>query len=161
MKRAPLVRKTPLRCASPIARKTPLKTMTTIAPSEPIKRKSKLRSVNPERRKEKHVRNFDGGIDHDTWIRALPCCVCELFNLEQSGPTQAAHVVARGMGGAKGAWFDTLPLCAVCHSKQEAMSKRSDSHARLKAVAHELAVRHLAAALDVNVVFPNPETGRA
>lgn len=77
-----------------------------------------IRQVNPERKKRLDARNF-GGPDgkYGEHIRSLPCCACGSI-----GFTQAAHVVARGMGGGKGSWKDLVPLCADrlgelgCHS---------------------------------------------
>ncbi len=88
-----------------------------------IKRFTPIRRANPERRARKYARNFSGdgeggGIEHDTWIRARYCCLCVAARVPQVGPTQAAHVIARGMGAAKGRWTDLVPLCPQHHELQ-------------------------------------------
>ena len=90
----------------------------------PLKRKTPVRRSNPERRAASHKRNFDGGIDHDGWVRRLDCVICQKWGSRQETPTQAAHVVARGMGGAHGAWWDIAPLCFKDHREHERLGTK-------------------------------------
>lgn len=72
--------------------------------------------MNPERRRRKYERNFRGpweGYDHAEWVRGQLCAAVSSGRC--SGAIQAAHVRARGMGGAKGDWTDLVPLCAHHH----------------------------------------------
>lgn len=98
--------------SSPLARKTPLRQKT------PIGRKSPMRKRNPVRTRENHQRCFDGGIDHDSWIRSLACAICRTLEDPQLTPTQACHTIARGMGAAKGKWYHLWPGCAMHHAEQ-------------------------------------------
>lgn len=72
-------------------------------------RRTALRRANPERKAKTYERNFG---DRGALVRAMPCLVrgCHL-------PTQAAHAVARGMGGAKGDKRMLVPLCANHHAE--------------------------------------------
>ena len=86
---------------------------------QPIKRSKPPRRSNPDRRAGKHLRNYDGGggLDHDRWIRGKPCCLCGFW----AKGIQAAHAIARGMGGANGAWWSLIPLCNTHHRLQESV----------------------------------------
>lgn len=112
--------------------------------------KTKRRRVNAHNRtraRTNHMRCFDGGIDHDSWIRAMPCSVCSKLRAKpQDGPTQASHVVARGMGAARGRWYHLVPLCAFHHDYQSRYGLKAleDSYdARLAERAQQLAAEHL------------------
>lgn len=93
-----------------------------------------------QRRKDLHLRNFDGGIDHDSWIRRMPCCVCGPRG--QKTRTEAAHVTTRG---ADGKARDIVPLCSSHHQEQGDMGIASfQEHylVDLEAVAAELWEQH-------------------
>ena len=49
----------------------------------------------------------------------MPCVVCS------SGPVEAAHVKARGMGGCGGDRRSLVPLCTRCHREQHAIGLRA------------------------------------
>lgn len=94
----------------------------------PMPRSSRVRPRNPERRDEKHARNFGEEAER---VRAMPCIMTTMrIDAHKAGRlwvepggvipccrgrTQAAHVTARGMGGAKGGRFDLVPLCDAHH----------------------------------------------
>jgi hypothetical protein len=98
----------------------------------PLARKTPIKARNPERRARAYARNFGDRADA---IRAMPCLACEverslasggmtrilgMFALDFAPPrgaVQAAHVVARGMGGAKGDRRQLVPLCAYHHGE--------------------------------------------
>lgn len=112
--------------------------------------KTKRRRVNAHNRtraRTDHMRCFDGGIDHDSWIRAKPCAVCSLPKEKpQESPTQAAHTVARGMGAARGRWYHLVPLCAFHHDYigDYGMKALEDSWPiHLGPLARTLAAEHL------------------
>jgi len=114
MKRGgPLRRKTPLRSKSRLRRKTLLESRTPIRP------------VNPERKERLHARNFGAKAD---WIRSLPCEVSG-----RSGPSDPAHVRARGMGGAGGSSQDLVPLCREAHDDFDGRDGRTVSDPGFKA----------------------------
>ena len=126
----------------------------------PLARKTPLRKRNPERRAAAYARNFGDRADA---IRAMPCLACEverslasggmtrilgMFAIDFAPPrgaVQAAHVVARGMGGAKGDRRALVPLCAYHHGAagEGRTSQREDFERRygldLTAKAAELA----------------------
>ena len=80
-------------------------------------RKTRLRSVNPERRARTFARNYGERGDP---IRAMQCAVPGHSRSPTRcwGRIEAAHVVARGMGGAHGDRRDLVPLCAGHHWEQ-------------------------------------------
>lgn len=115
---------------SPIKRKTPMRTYRAndvqisiggrkVVGYGALQVRKRLPRVNRKRAAEKFHRNFDGGIGHDKWIRAKPCCLCTAVGQTQRTPTQAAHAKARGMGGAGGDWQLLVPLCNEHHREQE------------------------------------------
>lgn len=117
MKSSPLARRTPLRNRSELKR-TPLRRSSSLERSvlhwgAPIARRSRINPINRVRRAWKFQRNFG---PHAEWIRSLPCV---LTGRGCSGPVEAAHAVARGMGGCKGSRKDLVPLCCGHHEQQE------------------------------------------
>lgn len=83
-------------------------------------KRSPLKRVNAEQRAAKYLRNFDGGIGHDEWIRTMPCALRLLSVNPCGGKIQACHVKARGMGGCGGDWRQLVPLCMSHHLEQGA-----------------------------------------
>lgn len=77
-----------------------------------------LRRRNAARFDEAHHINYDGGIEHDCWIRRKRCCVCEALGLRSPLHIEAAHVIARGMGGCNSGWWWLVPLCQNHHQLQ-------------------------------------------
>lgn len=73
-----------------------------------------LNPRNSKKRARSKRRNFG---DEAEAVRAMPCLIAHPTLGEWScrGPVQAAHVTARGSGGAKGGRFDLVPLCAHHH----------------------------------------------
>jgi hypothetical protein len=85
-------------------------------------RRTALRRANPERRAKVFARTFG---DRGAAVRAMSCLVrgCHL-------PAQAAHAIARGMGGAKGTLRHLVPLCSGHHL--EAGEYRTSARARFE-----------------------------
>jgi hypothetical protein len=112
--------------------------------------RTRIKPTNPKRRREAYARNFG---ERGEAVRSMPCLV-PLEGVEWPecrGPVQAAHVLARGMGGAKGDRRQLVPLCAGHHVeagegswKDEQPSKRAAFQARygldLKAEAERIAL---------------------
>jgi hypothetical protein len=98
------------------------------------------------RKRQRMARNF--GAEAPA-IRERPCIV----NLSRRrvvdslcrGAVQAAHVVARGMGGAHGGRFDLVPMCALHHGQQSTKGIKSFAdlyHLDLRAIADQYALEH-------------------
>ena len=78
------------------------------------RRKTALRQRNPERRKKAFDRNFG---TRRAWIVSLGCLLaCHPLH-RCTGKVEAAHVTARGMGGAKGDRRKQVPLCEGGHKE--------------------------------------------
>lgn len=77
--------------------------------------RSPIPAVNRDRRDETYRRNFGGPAPGDYRLRIvlMPCAACK-----RRGPSEPAHVRARGMGGAKGSWKDLVPLCGARYGEQ-------------------------------------------
>lgn len=83
-------------------------------------KRTRINPINRKRKAELHARNFG---DEAEAVRMLPCLACarerELGTAVTRAGTRrtvvAAHVTARGMGGAKGGRFDLVPLCDAHH----------------------------------------------
>lgn len=106
-----------------------------------IRRKTRLRPRNPARAARLHQRNFDGGIDHDSFARRQPCCLCWRSSKQQT-PTQSAHVRSRGAGGD---WTSQIPLCNSHHREQEDVGNHGIEQRYgidLHAVAVEMVAAH-------------------
>lgn len=73
---------------------------------KPLKRDKPIAKRNAKRAAKTYERNFG---TRAAVVRDMPCLVC------RSIPSQAAHVRARGMGGAKGDRRDLVPLCPAHH----------------------------------------------
>ena len=93
----------------------------------PLKRKTRLRARNPERRAAAFARNFG---DRGAAVRAMRCLVPGCRH-----DPQAAHAIARGMGGVKGSLRHLVPLCSAHH--RDAGENRTSQRARFEA-AHGL-----------------------
>jgi len=93
-----------------------------------MRRTGRIKPVNRKRRAKKYARNFG---DEAEAVRAMRC-VADLAWTYCHGPVQAAHVVARGMGGSKGGRFDLVPLCARHHDA--AGEAETSDRARFEAV---------------------------
>lgn len=73
-----------------------------------------------KRRKATHERCFGAprpsdGDTRDEAIRRMRCLAAGRADHVCDSPVQAAHVRARGMGGAKGDRHDIVPLCGRAH----------------------------------------------
>lgn len=97
MKRTPLKRRTPLRSTAKLQARARLQTRTPIA------------KVNRKRKRKAYARNYG---ERGALVRAMPCV---LLGRGCSGRVVAAHVRARGMGGAKGDRRCLAPLCDGHH----------------------------------------------
>jgi hypothetical protein len=106
---------------------------------------------NAKRSRETYTRNFG---ERGEAVRAMRCLTLRELGpalVECRGPVQAAHVLARGMGGAKGDRRQLVPLCARHHEeagegswKPQQPSKRAAFEKRhgldLKAEAERIAI---------------------
>lgn len=100
---------------------------------------------NPERRAKMFERNFGERGDP---VRAMMCLASGHRSDPCSGPIQACHAIARGMGGVKGDRRCLVPLCAKHHrasgehgtSQREAFEKKHkiDLVAEAERIAKEL-----------------------
>lgn len=88
-------------------------------------KRRRVNAYNAVRSCEAHMRCFDGGIDHDGWVRAKDCPFCAAKLKWAETCTEAAHAVARGMGAANGKWYDLFPACREHHSEQ---GRRGNAH---------------------------------
>lgn len=77
---------------------------------KPLRRYTWIKPRNDERAAKNFERNFGARARR---VREFPCCRCG------TRPTEAAHVRARGMGGAKGDRHDLIPLCRACHREYD------------------------------------------
>lgn len=143
-----------------------MKRSTPLTRRSPLARGVSIRRRNEKRSRERKARNFGDEADA---VRAMPCLcnagLCTelqdmgsraddprnteaLFHRWCSGSIQAAHVTARGMGGAKGGRFDIVPLCAAHHQNAGELgtSQRTDFQKRygldLRAEADRIALEH-------------------
>lgn len=94
----------------------------------PLSRKTRIRPANPKRKAKAYARNYG---ERGDAVRAMGClCVKALRSWDfdeqvtedtpgqcDAHPIQAAHSVARGMGGAKGDRRDLVPLCGRHHAE--------------------------------------------
>jgi hypothetical protein len=81
------------------------------------KRKAKAKLLGlPPRRKRKHAEDEA----YQSWVRTLPCCVCNA-----PPPSESCHVrrASRSGTGFKG-WMCSVPMCHACHSAQHASLAR-------------------------------------
>jgi hypothetical protein len=87
-----------------------------------LERKTRISPVNRSRRAKAFARNFGERSDA---IREMPCLVHERCDGDSNcaGRVVAAHVQARGMGGAKGDRRKLVPLC--WHHHEEASERRT------------------------------------
>lgn len=90
---------------SSIARKAPLQ-----AKAKPARRKP-LRKRNAKRAAAKFSRNYG---TRGAAVREMPCLVPSRYR-SCGGRVEAAHAVARGMGGVRGDRRSLVPLCTWHH----------------------------------------------
>lgn len=79
-----------------------------------LRRKTALARVNRKRRTKLFTRNY-GSATRLHAAKAEGCLVAGRAGHRCSGPLDAAHVVARGMGGAKGDARQIVILCRAAH----------------------------------------------
>jgi hypothetical protein len=135
-----------------------------LARGKALARSTRLAPVNRKRKAETYARNFG---DRGSHVRALNCLGLALDtahffadleaapheepddSLACSGPTQAAHARARGMGGAKGDRRDLVPLCQRHHVEAGELgtSQRADFE-RLHGISLTAEAARIAAELD-------------
>lgn len=111
MKRTALKRRTPLRSTAKLRTRTRLQAKTPIA------------KVNRKRKAKTYARNYG---KRGEAVRSMPCAARPCGQ-----PSVAAHVIARGMGGAKGDRRKLVPLCQGHHV--EAGEFRTSARARFEA----------------------------
>lgn len=75
-------------------------------------RSKRINPRNPKRAQESYERNYGSRAD---WVRQQPCLVAGLCGHRCVGKVQAAHVVARKMGGCGGDRRKQVPLCSAAH----------------------------------------------
>ena len=96
-----------------------------------LEAKTRVKASNPERRKKAYARNFGDRADA---VRKMACLVGGRG--EDPAPCQgdvvAAHVIARGMGGAKGDRRSLVPLCWAHHNEagERGTTQRASFEAR-------------------------------
>ncbi len=82
-------------------------------------RTGRIKPANRARRSKSYARNFG---DRGALVREMPCCVGASQSHPRSvgcfGDIQAAHAIARGMGGRNGDRRSLVPLCAGHHQQQ-------------------------------------------
>lgn len=103
----------------------------------------KFPKTNPERKRERHMRDFDGGIQHDHFVRAKGCALgSRIAGTPCGGSIQAAHVTARSVGGR---WFDLVGLCDNHHRLHERIGTSGfmASNCNLVALARENVLENL------------------
>ena len=89
---------------------------------KPMQRGKAIVRANPARRAKMFERNFGARASHVRRMRCLCAASCTC-----AGLVQAAHVVARGMGGCGGDKRDLVPLCGLHH--EESGPRRSSKRA--------------------------------
>lgn len=82
----------------------------------PLRRRTWIRRANPERRARMFARNFGEGGERGEVVRSMACLA--RGDGRCSGPIEAAHVVARGMGGCNSSSRQLVPLCRGHHREQ-------------------------------------------
>lgn len=83
---------------------------------KPPQRKTWINRVNRERRAKLYARNFGEGGERGEVVRSMACLA--RGDGRCSGPIEAAHVVARGMGGCNSSSRQLVPLCRGHHREQ-------------------------------------------
>lgn len=86
-------------------------------------RRTRIRARNPKRKAATFARNYG---ERGALVRAMPCVVAGCRH-----QSEAAHVKARGMGGAKGDKRGLWPGCQMHHT--EAGEFRTTARARFEA----------------------------
>ena len=82
-------------------------------------KRTPMKRSNPARRAKMYARNFG---PRAIAVRGMPCLVARARKARDlcRGEVQAAHVVARGMGGCGGDARSLVPLCARHHEQSGA-----------------------------------------
>lgn len=78
------------------------------------KRKTRIKASNPKRRKERYDRNYG---ERREWIVSRGCEIAGHPLHRCRYPLEAAHVDARGMGGAGGDRRKVVCLCRAAHDE--------------------------------------------
>jgi len=151
---------------SGLKRRKPLASGKPPARSGKLRRGTRVKRANHKRKAASHARNF--GAEADA-VRNTPCLVHRQLAIRGGwgdnewmideplpdgwaacSPTasEAAHVTARGQGGAKGGRFDIVPLCRAHHDEagEARTSQRAEFEQRygldLRAEADRVAIGH-------------------
>lgn len=82
---------------------------------KPLKRGRRVKPVNGARKAHAFARNFGPEADALRWFACVVASRGDGNHRCSRGPVDVAHVVARGMGGAKGGRFDVVPMCSKAH----------------------------------------------
>ena len=82
-------------------------------------KRTPMKRSNPARRAKMYARNFGPRAEV---VRDMPCLVARAREATDlcRGRVQAAHVIARGMGGCGGDARSLVPLCARHHEQSGA-----------------------------------------
>lgn len=75
-------------------------------------KRTRLKPVNRARQERMRLQQFGG--KHRDRIVSKRCQICG-----RAGPSDPAHVIARGMGGVKGRWWHLIPLCREHHQQYD------------------------------------------
>ena len=114
-------------------------------------KRTPMKRSNPARRAKMYARNFGPLAEA---VRAMPCLVARARKARDlcRGRVQAAHVVARGMGGCGGDARSLVPLCARHHEESSARgtSKRAAFEAR-HGIVLQVEADRIAAQLDAGL----------
>lgn len=124
----------------------------------PLERGKALRAngrKSAKRRKATHERCFGAprpgdGDTRDAAVRRMRCLALGRAGHVCDSPVQAAHVRARGMGGAKGDRFDLIPLCRLAHREAGELPSPGNYHGSQREaweLKHGVRLRATAAAL--------------
>jgi len=100
-----------------------------------------MKLANRARAAKKYVRNFG---DRGHAVREMPCLLAAAGGCE--GAIEAAHAVARGMGGARGDRRQLVPLCRHHHRASGSMGAVTFAARYRIDLVHEAVA--IAAALD-------------
>ena len=80
-----------------------------------LQRRTPLKPISPKRRAYRQTDEGKAGMAHMARVRALPCCICTEWELQQTSPTEAHHVIHGRYSARKAPDTQTIPLCADHH----------------------------------------------